>query len=245
MPDPLLPASFLFRYSVPCRYQAEAWSEAGANLGEEFRLPSLRVARRRAGRIRSARGLERNGPDIYGPRCRQEATSLVPRKPRRRKRRPASVDRHSRHAQHPSRRPVLPLFRVPPQRRRQSPGRSRRRADADQSGSRASPPGAARNARRSQPQAGRTAMNSTPTSPPPRSPASIRRSIRGSASCRPWSIASWARKPSPPRRNFRIRKTRACGPRLELVGAKAIPKRCNDEEGTTNHANGTNQACAL
>jgi hypothetical protein len=41
MPDPLLPASFLFRYSVPCRYQAAAWGEAGANLGEEFRLPTF------------------------------------------------------------------------------------------------------------------------------------------------------------------------------------------------------------
>ena len=41
MPDPLLPASFLFRYSVPCRYQAEAWSEAGADLNEDFRLPSF------------------------------------------------------------------------------------------------------------------------------------------------------------------------------------------------------------
>ena len=41
MPDPLLPASFLFRYSVPCGFRANAWSEAGADLGEEFRLPSF------------------------------------------------------------------------------------------------------------------------------------------------------------------------------------------------------------
>lgn len=41
MPDPLLPASFLFRYSVGCRYQAEAWGETGANLSEDFRLPSF------------------------------------------------------------------------------------------------------------------------------------------------------------------------------------------------------------
>ncbi len=41
MPDSLLPASFLFRYSVPCRYADVAWSEAGADLGEEFRLPNF------------------------------------------------------------------------------------------------------------------------------------------------------------------------------------------------------------
>jgi hypothetical protein len=41
MPDELLPATFLFRYSVPCRYRAEGWSKSGLDLGEEFRLPSF------------------------------------------------------------------------------------------------------------------------------------------------------------------------------------------------------------
>ncbi|HVC96104.1 MAG TPA: hypothetical protein VND64_20645, partial [Pirellulales bacterium] len=36
--SPLLPASFLFRFSVPCRYRSPLWTEAGANLDESFRL---------------------------------------------------------------------------------------------------------------------------------------------------------------------------------------------------------------
>src|SRR5712692_3222790 len=35
---PLLPASFLFRFSVPCRYRSPLWTDAGANLDESFRL---------------------------------------------------------------------------------------------------------------------------------------------------------------------------------------------------------------
>ena len=41
MPDELLPATFLFRYSVPCQYRAEGWSKSDLDLGEEFRLPSF------------------------------------------------------------------------------------------------------------------------------------------------------------------------------------------------------------
>ncbi|HUY33748.1 MAG TPA: hypothetical protein VMV69_13440 [Pirellulales bacterium] len=38
MSPPLLPASFLFRFSVPCRYRSPLWTEEGADLDESFRL---------------------------------------------------------------------------------------------------------------------------------------------------------------------------------------------------------------
>lgn len=41
MSAPLLPARFLFRYSVPCRYRKSLWNDAGLNLPEECRLPRL------------------------------------------------------------------------------------------------------------------------------------------------------------------------------------------------------------
>lgn len=37
----LLPSRFLFRFSVPCRYQPAAWTSAGVELAPEFRLPAL------------------------------------------------------------------------------------------------------------------------------------------------------------------------------------------------------------
>ena len=39
MPDPLITPSFLFRFSVPCLYQAASGSAPGDMLGEEYRLP--------------------------------------------------------------------------------------------------------------------------------------------------------------------------------------------------------------
>lgn len=41
MSTPLLPARFLFRYSVPCRYRKPLWKDAGLNLPDECRLPQL------------------------------------------------------------------------------------------------------------------------------------------------------------------------------------------------------------
>ncbi len=43
MPDALMPASFLFRYSVPCLYRDQPWSDVGAPLAldESYRLPSF------------------------------------------------------------------------------------------------------------------------------------------------------------------------------------------------------------
>jgi len=41
MPGQLLPPSFLFRFAVPCRYAKAAWSAKGAELGDEYLLPSL------------------------------------------------------------------------------------------------------------------------------------------------------------------------------------------------------------
>jgi hypothetical protein len=41
MPDSLLPARFLFRFAVPCRFHASPWGAQGAELGPEHRLPSL------------------------------------------------------------------------------------------------------------------------------------------------------------------------------------------------------------
>ena len=38
MPDPLLPARFLFRFSLPCRYRRPLWTPEGAGLDERFRL---------------------------------------------------------------------------------------------------------------------------------------------------------------------------------------------------------------
>lgn len=40
--ESLLPARFLFRFSVPCRYKSSLWSEAaGAELNASYALPSL------------------------------------------------------------------------------------------------------------------------------------------------------------------------------------------------------------
>ncbi|MDP7015680.1 MAG: hypothetical protein QGG36_07760 [Pirellulaceae bacterium] len=36
---PLLPASFLFRFSAPLRYSAAAWTKKGIKLGDEYQLP--------------------------------------------------------------------------------------------------------------------------------------------------------------------------------------------------------------
>jgi hypothetical protein len=41
MPDPLLSASFLFRFAAPCRYKAEAAAVSGIALDESYRLPSF------------------------------------------------------------------------------------------------------------------------------------------------------------------------------------------------------------
>lgn len=41
MPDPLIPPSFLFRFSAPCRYHPLQWSAKGLQLGEEYRLVSF------------------------------------------------------------------------------------------------------------------------------------------------------------------------------------------------------------
>lgn len=41
MPDFLLPARFLFRFSVPCRYRDPLWTPAGAGLDETYRLMSF------------------------------------------------------------------------------------------------------------------------------------------------------------------------------------------------------------
>lgn len=41
MTSPLLPPSFLFRYSAPCRFKSPLWSEKGAGLDESYCLPNL------------------------------------------------------------------------------------------------------------------------------------------------------------------------------------------------------------
>ena len=41
MPEPLIPSSFLFRYSVPCLYRKLDWSPRGLQLGDEHRLVSF------------------------------------------------------------------------------------------------------------------------------------------------------------------------------------------------------------
>jgi hypothetical protein len=43
MNQALLPASFLFRYAVPCRYKNPLWTDQGPQLDESFRLPELSV----------------------------------------------------------------------------------------------------------------------------------------------------------------------------------------------------------
>ncbi|MEX0712109.1 MAG: hypothetical protein WD278_07145 [Pirellulales bacterium] len=37
---PLLPASFLFRFAVPCRFKDPLWTDAGPQLDESYRLAS-------------------------------------------------------------------------------------------------------------------------------------------------------------------------------------------------------------
>jgi len=41
MPEPLLPARFLFRFSLPCRYRQPLWTAEGAGLDERYRLVGL------------------------------------------------------------------------------------------------------------------------------------------------------------------------------------------------------------
>ncbi|HEX7376568.1 MAG TPA: hypothetical protein VF278_05620 [Pirellulales bacterium] len=41
MTAPLLPASFLFRFALPCRYKTSLWTDRGAELDDTFRLPEL------------------------------------------------------------------------------------------------------------------------------------------------------------------------------------------------------------
>lgn len=41
MTTPLLPPSFLFRYSAPCRYKSPLWGDKGAGLDESYCLPNL------------------------------------------------------------------------------------------------------------------------------------------------------------------------------------------------------------
>jgi hypothetical protein len=41
MSDALLPSTFLFRFSVPCRYEPELWGKNGVPLREEHRIPSF------------------------------------------------------------------------------------------------------------------------------------------------------------------------------------------------------------
>ena len=41
MTDSLVPSRFLFRFSVPCLYREELWTDRGARLGAKHRLPSL------------------------------------------------------------------------------------------------------------------------------------------------------------------------------------------------------------
>jgi hypothetical protein len=41
MNEPLLPARFLFRFSVPCLYRERLWTARGARLPEKYRLASL------------------------------------------------------------------------------------------------------------------------------------------------------------------------------------------------------------
>lgn len=41
MNSPLLPPSFLFRFSAPCRYKSPLWTDEGAGLDESYRLLSL------------------------------------------------------------------------------------------------------------------------------------------------------------------------------------------------------------
>src|SRR6185312_11330147 len=41
MTSPLLPPSFLFRFSAPCRYKAPLWSDKGGQLDESYRLLSV------------------------------------------------------------------------------------------------------------------------------------------------------------------------------------------------------------
>jgi hypothetical protein len=41
MPDSLIPTRFLFRFSLPCRYQEKLWTAKGAELGEAFRLANF------------------------------------------------------------------------------------------------------------------------------------------------------------------------------------------------------------
>ncbi len=48
MTAPLLPARFLFRFSVPCRYRNPLWTADGARLDESYRLVSLPALEERA-----------------------------------------------------------------------------------------------------------------------------------------------------------------------------------------------------
>ncbi len=41
MPEPLVPARFLFRFSLPCRYRRPLWTAEGAGLDERHRLVGL------------------------------------------------------------------------------------------------------------------------------------------------------------------------------------------------------------
>ena len=41
MSDSLLPKRFLFRFAAPCFYRERLWTDAGARLGEKYRLVSL------------------------------------------------------------------------------------------------------------------------------------------------------------------------------------------------------------
>jgi hypothetical protein len=41
MPDPLIPARFLFRFSLPCRHRQPLWTPQGAGLDERYRLVGL------------------------------------------------------------------------------------------------------------------------------------------------------------------------------------------------------------
>ena len=49
MPEPLVPPSFLFRFSAPCLYRDVKWSPQGLQLGEEHRLVSFAELDQRRG----------------------------------------------------------------------------------------------------------------------------------------------------------------------------------------------------
>ena len=142
MSESLLPQRFPFPLFGAVPLSPSALDAGRRGPGRAISLCRAGGAGRRAGNRRIPRGMERGGPRFLCQGERKEAADLVPRQPPGGQRRTASLDRHPRRAERPSRQPLLPPLHLLAQRRRQEARRSLRTIAAHQPRPRAGPAGA-------------------------------------------------------------------------------------------------------